>query len=71
LNPGRGVRVSLMIWGCITYDGVDTLTVDDGNMNAQKYIEVIDNFAWPVIAVISQMTILCFKMIMPPYIGHA
>jgi hypothetical protein len=39
-----------MIWGCITYEGVGTLTVDDGNMNAQKYIEVIDNFAWPVIA---------------------
>jgi hypothetical protein len=44
LNPGRGVRVSLMIWGCITYEGVGTLTVVDGNINAQKYIEVIDNF---------------------------
>jgi hypothetical protein len=55
-----------MIWGCITYEGVGTLTVDDGNINAQKYTEVIDNFAWPVIAVISQMTILCFKTIMPP-----
>jgi hypothetical protein len=49
LNPGRGVRVSLMIWGCITYEGVDTLTVVDGNINAQKYIEVIDKFVWPVI----------------------
>jgi hypothetical protein len=58
LFPGRGVRASLMIWGCITYEGVGTLTVDDGNINAQKYTEVIDNFAWPVIAVISQMTIL-------------
>jgi hypothetical protein len=50
LNPGRGVRVSLMIWGCITYEGVGTLTVVDGNINAQKYIEVIDNFVCPVIA---------------------
>ena len=50
LNPVRGVRVSLMIWGCITYEGVSTLTVVDGNINAQKYIEVIDNFVWPVIA---------------------
>jgi hypothetical protein len=52
-----------MIWGCITYEGVGTLTVDDGNINAQKYTEVV---AWPVIAVMSQMTILCFKTIMPP-----
>ena len=50
LNPGRGVRVSLMIWGCITYEGVGTLTVVDSNINAQKYIEVVDNFVWPVIA---------------------
>jgi hypothetical protein len=50
LNPGRGVRVSLMIWGCITYEGVGTLTVVDGNINAQKYIEVIDNFVRSVIA---------------------
>jgi hypothetical protein len=27
LNPGRGDRVSLMIWGCITNEGVGTLTV--------------------------------------------
>ena len=39
-----------MIWGCITYDGVGILTVVDGNINAQEYIEVVDNFVWPVIA---------------------
>ena len=39
-----------MIWGCITYEGVGTLTVVDCNINAQKYIEVVDNFVWPVIA---------------------
>jgi predicted histidine transporter YuiF (NhaC family) len=38
------------------------LTVVDGNINAQKYIEIIDNFIWPVIVVISLMTIMCFKM---------
>ena len=37
------VRVNLMIWDCITYEGVGTLTVVDGNTNAHKYIEVIDN----------------------------
>jgi hypothetical protein len=39
-----------MIWGCITYEGVGTLIVVDGNINAQKYIEVIDKFVWSVIA---------------------
>jgi hypothetical protein len=34
----------------ITYESVGTLTVVDGDINAQKYIEVIDNFVWPVIA---------------------
>ena len=51
-----------MILGCITYEGVGTLTVVDGNIDAQKYIKVSDNFVWHVIA---QMTIICFKMIMP------
>ena len=50
LDPGRGVRVSLMIWGCITYTGVGTLTIVQGNINAQEYISVIDNFVWPTIA---------------------
>jgi hypothetical protein len=62
LNPGRGDRASLMILGCITYEGVGTLTVVDGNIDAQKHIKVSDNFVWRVIA---QMTIMCFKMIMP------
>jgi hypothetical protein len=30
--------------GCFTYEGVGNLTVVDGNINAQKYIEVSDNF---------------------------
>lgn len=39
-----------MIWGCITFDGVGTVTVLDGNINAQKYINIIDEQLWPVIA---------------------
>ena len=50
LNPGRGVRVSLLILGCITYEDVSTLTVVDCNINAQRYIDGIDNFVLPVIA---------------------
>jgi hypothetical protein len=50
LNPNRGDRASLMIWGCITYEGVGTLTVVDGNINTHKYIEVSDNFVWQMIS---------------------
>ena len=39
LNPGRGACMSLMIWGCIIYEGLGTLTVINGNMNAAKYID--------------------------------
>ena len=70
LNPGRGFRAGSMIWVYINYEGVGTLTVVDGNINAKKYIEVIDNLVWPVIARHSQMIIMCSKMIMSPYIGH-
>ena len=73
LNPGRGFRgcrASSMIWVYINYEGVGTLIVVDGNINAKKYIEVIDNLVWPVIARHSQMIIMCSKMIMSPYIGH-
>ncbi|VDI01470.1 Hypothetical predicted protein [Mytilus galloprovincialis] len=38
-----------MIWGCITYHGVGTITVVEGNINALKYIEIIDNNLWPVV----------------------
>ncbi|CAC5418108.1 unnamed protein product [Mytilus coruscus] len=50
LNPGPWTRLGLMIWGCITYEGVGTITVVTGNTNVSKYIEVVDNFVWPVIA---------------------
>ena len=50
-----GTVVAVIVWGCITHEGVGTLTVVDGNINAQKYIEVSDNFVWHVIA---QMTIM-------------
>lgn len=48
-TPARR-RLDLMILGCITYNGVGTLCVVDGNINAQKYIEIIDNHLWPVVA---------------------
>lgn len=34
-------RLDLMIWGSISYNGVDTLCDVDGNTNFQKYIKII------------------------------
>ena len=31
-------------------DGVGTITVKNGNINAAEYIEIVENFVWPVIA---------------------
>ena len=42
-------KFSLMIWGYITYNGVGTITIVDGNMNAQKYIETLEDYLWPII----------------------
>ena len=47
--PPRKRRVAVMVWGCITYDGVGTLCLVDGNITAQKYIDILDEHLWPVI----------------------
>jgi transposase len=39
-----------MIWGCVSIKGIGTLTNVEGNINARKYIEILDNNLWPVIA---------------------
>ena len=41
--------MSLMIWGCITYNGFGTLTTVNGNINAAKYIEILEDNLCPVI----------------------
>ena len=43
-------NVSAMFWGCISYNGIGTLTPVDGNIDSEKYIEVLDQHLWPVIA---------------------
>jgi hypothetical protein len=40
----------LEFWGCITFDGVGTLTEIEGNMNTTKYLETLGDNVWPVIA---------------------
>ena len=42
-------KVSLMVWGCLTYFGVGTLVAIDGNMNSDKYTTVLDDHLFPVI----------------------
>ncbi len=39
----------VMFWGCVTYDGVGTLEAVEGNINSEKYIEVLDTHLWPVV----------------------
>lgn len=39
-----------MFWGCVCYNGVGTLTSVDGNINTDKYIEILDQNLWPVVA---------------------
>ena len=50
LCPPSKRRLSLMIWGCVSFNGVGTLTVVDGNINAQRYIETLEDHLWPVVA---------------------
>ena len=35
-------KFSLMIRGCLIFNGVRIITVGDGNINAQNYIEITD-----------------------------
>ena len=40
-SPGAGI--SVMFWGCITINGVGTLTKVEGNFDSSVYIHVLDN----------------------------
>jgi hypothetical protein len=39
-----------MIWGCITHYGIGKVWCVNGNINAVKYIEILEENLWPVIA---------------------
>ena len=43
------LTVSNPIWGCITFNGVGTLCRVDGNINSQKYINILEDNLWPVV----------------------
>lgn len=36
ISPGTSKKISVMIWGCITYHGVGTLCRVNGNINCEK-----------------------------------
>jgi hypothetical protein len=52
LNPGCKAKMSLMIWDCITFNGVGTSMTVNGNINAAKYIEIPENNLCPATATI-------------------
>ena len=39
-----------MFWACISYHGVEALTPVDGNFNTEKYISILDDNLWPIVA---------------------
>ena len=47
--PRSERKTSLMIWRCICYDAVGTLTADEGNINSAKYIDILDKNLWTVV----------------------
>jgi hypothetical protein len=46
----NGCKRRLMVWGCLCFDGVGTLSRVNGNINAQKYKEILGNNLWSVLA---------------------
>ena len=50
LSSSRSERkISLMIWGCICYNGVGTQTAVEGNINSARYIDILDKNLWPAV----------------------
>lgn len=49
ISPGVNKKLSDMIWGCITFNGVGTICRVDGNINSAKYIDILENNLWPVV----------------------
>ena len=43
-------RFKVMVWGCNTCYGIGTLSFVDGNIDAEKYLDTLEENLWPVIA---------------------
>lgn len=46
----NGRKFSVMVWGCLCFNGVATLCRVEGNINSEKYINILGTNLWPVIA---------------------
>ena len=49
-SPPPTKRLGVMIWGCVTFNEVGTLDFLGGSINALKYIDILDDNLWPVVA---------------------
>jgi transposase len=43
-------KYDVMIWGCICWEGVGTVTPVEGNITASKYQDILEDNLWPVLA---------------------
>ena len=46
----RKNSIAVMFWGSVCYSGVGNLLSVDGYMNTNKYINILDECLWPVVA---------------------
>ena len=65
LVPSANVKpkYEAMIWGCITFNGVGTISDVRGNINSEKYQEILENG-------ISLLEVICSKMTMLRFTAH-
>ena len=49
MSQGPTQILKLMVWGMITHYGRGILTFVDKNMDSTKYINILDNYLWPVV----------------------
>ena len=47
---GPTTTLKLMVWGCITFEGVGPLAFVDGSMNSVKYTETLEEHFLPFVA---------------------
>lgn len=43
ISPCIQRKISAMLWGCFSFNGVGTLSKVNGTINSDKYIEILDN----------------------------
>lgn len=61
--------VSVMVWGCVNAHGMGNRHISEGTINAEKYIEVLEQHMLPS-TTFSGMSLLIFSKTMARYILH-